>query len=490
MPAKQKRVESIYPVSRGKLFLEQLEDRTAPATSALDVAFGVAGASHVQLEGFDLEMRDLVIQEDNKIVGAGRITDEQGNQDFFVSRFHSNGWLDQSFGEGGFSIIDFGEDEEGASALTLDEQGNIVVVGNSGFQFAIARINADGIEDQSFGTRGKVITAISGARDVAHGVVVQSDKIIVAGYSNNSVTTSEIAVLRLNNDGLPDGTFDQDGIVTKSFPGYRAVGLDVILDEEGNIIVSSNRNRVSPRGDFHFVLVKFDTDGQPVDAFGNEGIAVSAFPNSRGEVWDAVLAVQSDGSLLVGGGSDQFTSFPRYAVTRFDPTGEIDRLFGTDGITILPFTGAVHDIAVLPDNSFFVTGDNIPEINVPNAYVSYFDKDGTPDDAFGDNGHVAIPFNGQALLHQPDGRIVVGGFTNQTSKDIAMMRFEGTAESSNVLLHDNFNDNSLDTSLWSTNTDIVRGPARVEEQNGQILLSNRGHLNTKSEIQAFCTKSD
>ncbi|MEX2214726.1 MAG: PEP-CTERM sorting domain-containing protein [Phycisphaeraceae bacterium] len=47
-----------------------------------------------------------------------------------------------------------------------------------------------------------------------------------------------------------------------------------------------------------------------------------------------------------------------------------------------------------------------------------------------------------------------------------------------ALVSDNFNDNSLNGALWSTNTAIPQGSASVIEQNMRIELTNRGYLNT------------
>lgn len=45
-----------------------------------------------------------------------------------------------------------------------------------------------------------------------------------------------------------------------------------------------------------------------------------------------------------------------------------------------------------------------------------------------------------------------------------------------VLLQDDFNDNALDATKWTTDTNIPRGPASVTERSQRLELVNRGHL--------------
>src|SRR2546422_184614 len=97
------------------------------------------------------------------------------------------GDLDATFGTGGRVLTDFGGGA-GARALALQAGGKIVVAGftSSDFgtrrDFALARYNADGTLDPSFGG-GRVVTNFGG-RAEASALALQSDgKIVVAGFS-------------------------------------------------------------------------------------------------------------------------------------------------------------------------------------------------------------------------------------------------------------------------------------------------------------------
>ena len=60
--------------------------------------------------------------------------------------------------------------------------------------------NADGSLDTSFGTDGKVTTAIGAASEAAYSVAIQSDgKIVAAGFSRNG-NNLDFALARYNTD--------------------------------------------------------------------------------------------------------------------------------------------------------------------------------------------------------------------------------------------------------------------------------------------------
>ncbi len=85
----------------------------------------------------------VVMQSNGKIVAAGWSYNGSG-YDFGLARYNSNGSLDNTFGGGdGITTIDFNNADDFAHVLALDIRGRIVVVGESGHMFAIARLLGD-----------------------------------------------------------------------------------------------------------------------------------------------------------------------------------------------------------------------------------------------------------------------------------------------------------------------------------------------------------
>src|SRR5207245_524704 len=114
-----------------------------------------------------------------------------------------------------------------ASSVVLQADGKIVAAGTA-FQsdlssdFALARYNADGTLDNSFGGDGdgKVTTDFPVSSipsdDVGHQVVIQQadGKIVVAGVSRDNIFgAGAVALARYNTDGSLDATFGDNGRV-------------------------------------------------------------------------------------------------------------------------------------------------------------------------------------------------------------------------------------------------------------------------------------
>ena len=63
-------------------------------------------------------------------------------------------------------------------------------------------------------------------------------------------------------------------------------------------------------------------------------------------------------------------------------------------------------------------------------------------------------------------------------------------DTAGALLADDFNDNSLDPTKWTTNTSIPQGNVIVREANQHVELQGRGHLNTAQEFDPAAVGGD
>src|SRR6266446_5298408 len=88
------------------------------------------------------------------------------------------GSLDASFGTAGKVTTDFGGDDHG-TGLVIQSDDKLVLAGfsfnGSDYDFALARYNADGSLDNTFGITGKVTTPIGSDDDDATCVTLQND---------------------------------------------------------------------------------------------------------------------------------------------------------------------------------------------------------------------------------------------------------------------------------------------------------------------------
>ena len=211
----------------------------------LDQNFGEGGKIRVNFGGVD-SARDLVIQEDGKILVVGAANNQQ---DFGLLRLNANGSVDTSFGSDGkvttnFSGTDFAE------AVEIQRDGKIVVVGGGGDDFGIARYNQNGTLDQSFGEGGKTRVNFSGV-DNARDLIIQGDgKILVVGAAKSQ---ADFGLVRLNANGSVDSSFGTDGKVTTNFSGTDFAEAVAIL-RDGSITVVGG-------GGADFGLALYNKDG-------------------------------------------------------------------------------------------------------------------------------------------------------------------------------------------------------------------------------------
>lgn len=136
----------------------------------------------------------VIFQSDGKVVVGGFATSNNyfggGDTKFALVRYTKNGDLDSSFGTGGKVMTNFSSLSDAANSITLQSNGKIIAAGVTNIgdfaDYALARYNADGSLDATFGTGGKATTNFLGFYDGARAAALQPDgKIILAGSSWN-----------------------------------------------------------------------------------------------------------------------------------------------------------------------------------------------------------------------------------------------------------------------------------------------------------------
>ncbi len=177
-----------------------------------DGTFGAAGivTTHIGNSPSDGDYaRAVVVQPGGKIVAAGSTYMMNTGYDVAVVRYTAAGVPDSSFSDDGIITAPVGSAstaaEDVAYGVAVQSNGKLVVagvaeMGSTGSDFVVLRYGTDGTPDASFGSSGKLTTAIStGTNDSARAVVVQLDgKIVAAGSSADS-----FAVARYAGDPVP-----------------------------------------------------------------------------------------------------------------------------------------------------------------------------------------------------------------------------------------------------------------------------------------------
>jgi uncharacterized delta-60 repeat protein len=338
-------------------------------TGKLDTTFGSGGLASAGFAGGE-SRTSVALQPDGKIVWVG----SQGNPsfpaggtfEFAVARFTANGSLDTRFGSGGHASVEFFAPplqgaQEFADAVLVQPDGKILVAGSARqgqirfapIQGALARFNANGTLDTSFGTGGKILSStlpgittlgLDAAGDIF--TLPTRAEFSPSGQADASVTPAPITASSHGGSSafLPSGQFVQantigvakhdvdvqvqrfnaDGSIASASPAFDysgALGLDQAIDSAGAVAVQANGQAVV--GGAHFLstslfgLARVNPGGTLDAGFGSGGVLTTTF--NGGEGVQAVL-IQPDGKIIAAGFSDNNTTGQSFiALARYNP---------------------------------------------------------------------------------------------------------------------------------------------------------------------------
>lgn len=221
---------------------------------SLDAAFGTDGLIVKAIGSGHDDAYGVAVQSDGRVVIGGYYS-SAATTDTVVLRFLTDGSPDPTFGTGGVAIHAFSPGTDEALAMTLASDGRIVLAGcirdAMPNDFLVARLLSDGSVDSSFGVGGLAVVPFSSAPDLGLSVAVQPDgKVVAAGFGSNGAN-NDFAVVRLNSNGLPDETFDTGGKTMTMIGTSADVANAVAIAPDGTIVAAGRT--VSSTADFGLV---------------------------------------------------------------------------------------------------------------------------------------------------------------------------------------------------------------------------------------------
>ena len=271
-----------------------------------------------------------------------------------------------------------------------------------------------GTLDNSFGTGGKVTTTIgTSAFDEGYAIALQADgKIVVAG-KNYIGSFYDFGVARYNSNGTLDNTFGTGGKVTTSIRNYDDIAYSLAVQSDGKIVVAGYSDTTS-LNNLVFALVRYNSNGTLDNNFGSNGKAITAIGNYGSEINSIVI--QNDGKIVAAGYSYN-GSQDEIALVRYNSNGTLDVTFGLGGKTTASIGSNDRGSSLLlqPDGKIVVTGYSHSITSGSDFAIVRYNSNGILDNTFGSAGKVTTDFGlndyGQSVAIQTDGKIVVGGFS-------------------------------------------------------------------------------
>ncbi len=345
---------------------------------------------------------------------------------------HADGTLDPAFNGGAVRV---GTNAQGLAWATgsvripavTQADGRIVVGGASGGAMILARFNANGTIDTTYGTNGFVSARFAGtpttspgssgatalALDAAGNVLATgfggSQSMFVARFSPAGVMTSSVVcfaphLIDYTAHAIaprPDGSVVIAGQARDRWHGtpYKFYGARAVVQVTGG---SARANGCGTWSASPTTGAPLGSSGVVIDGLGHDGTLLNG--NLAGRIYQGV-AVRGDGSFV--------TAAVTGAISSFTAGGAVDTGFGTGGTTTIS-TAALHAVRVYPDGSVLAAGEGTGAATAKRLLVAKLGPGGNPSAGFGTAGVVRLLAGtgnnqGQALALQSDGRILIAG---------------------------------------------------------------------------------
>jgi uncharacterized delta-60 repeat protein len=323
------------------------------ADGTLDTSFSGDGKQTTDISGVDNALA-MAVQSDGKVIVVGSADD---GSNLVVVRYTANGDLDTSFNGTGVitTSIASSTTTETNTAVLVQPDGSIVVAGYTGSTYLIQRYTAAGVLDTGFSGDGKETANFAGTKySEIQAMVRQSDgKLLVAGNVYQGSNNYDFAVARYNTDGTLDTTFNTTGKQVFSYNAYDHI-TDIKVQSDGKILLAGYTGSSSSSTDG--VLVRLTAAGSLDSSFDGDGIArLDLAANDQFNSLD----IEADGKILVGGSSGSDALVARFNTsgsldTSFNTTGSLGVKFGESDSAIhdAEFTADGKWIAVGESYSF------------------------------------------------------------------------------------------------------------------------------------------
>ena len=293
----------------------------------------------------------------------------------------------------------------------------------------LARLNADGTVDETFGN-----TTIPGVVEIPALVPdhrmeniesmarLDDGSIVAVGISH---VTSQLKgfVVKLDENGEIDTTFaGGTGYVLLPLYYAHAVGID----GQGRIVVAGEAIDLDT---FVYTaeVMRFAADGTPDTSFGDAGTAALAWDGAGNWAYLADLLMTQDDGVVVAGRYEVYGSGlgSDFAIAKLDASGAPDASFGEGGMRVFhdpsddtSTSNSILRIRATSDGGIAWAGyDFVLDTGANPLVIGHLAADGSTDAAFGDAAtpgyfRPAVVPNASsnyasALLVQPDGKLVV-----------------------------------------------------------------------------------
>ncbi len=415
-------------------------------TTAVDPTF--VPVPSIGFTNDDISGKGIVVQPDGKPVIWGGNFAVDGRAKGQIARLNVDGTVDNAFTYCGCLL-------DSLTSVLVQPDGKLLLAGSSGVVAKVARLNADGSLDSSFVSGVNTSGAPYSSATLLS--ILPDGRLLVDVYYSLGSGYHQRFVSRLLANGSTDPGFS---VINYDFGRLITTWLTAIaVDPAGKMYVATS---TSSGPSTSSLFRRYNSDGTQDSSWETPSFA-------PGNFWISGLAVQPNGSVVVGGRFDSVNGLSKVNFVRLAPAGNVDPDF-----TAPIFASNGGQVAVLQNGKILVTynaagvlglarlkpdgslDDSFAQSATVNALSSkwaldsmerilflgvsntlnyrYFRLNPNGDEDLTFNPNVTLFGKVQALARQADGKIILAGRFIQVNgvvrNSIARVNTDGTLDTS------------------------------------------------------------
>lgn len=418
--------------------------------------------------GFNNDVNAMLQQPDGKIILGGKFTSYNGNTANRIIRINEDGTPDTDFLSGtGFSA-------DAVQTIKMDSFGNIMVGGSFKGSYdnkevnRVAFLNSNGTLKTDFdigsGPGSASVFAFANASDGSW---------YIGGSFSVFDGQNQGRLAKVNSDGEHD-------------TGYLASGVG--FDNTVQKVLSLENKKTMVFGSF----TKFNGILAPrIIRLLENGLSDNSFNSGKTGANNLIktVVVQSDNKIVLGGNFTKYNEKTCNRIVRILPDGEIDNTFNTGS----GFKSQVYALC-MQENKIIVAGNFTTYNDAPVGRIVRLMEDGSRDPGF--NAGLGADAIIEAVLNQPDGKILVAGrfntFDGQSFSRLVRLNYDGTIDNS-FRVGDGFDKYVYTIALQSDNKIIIGGSFVTYNGVSQkriLRLNTNGSLDTTFESGTGFSNAD
>lgn len=353
----------------------------AQKSGTRDQSFGTNGFTSRALG----EVYGMGIQSDGKIIVAGYLTGK-GSSNPCMARFMPDGQPDETFGENGVIYLYFGDNRNAIKGITIQKDDKIILVGeaydSTSYDLLALRMMPDGKDyDHTFGYDGLILFDVLNKVEFGNQVLLTPDGKVLLSGSTDVGSDRDFLLARLNSDGMPDNTFGKGGLYWFDVDTKNQGTTIMSLDPYGKLTTAGTSAG-------KLAVFRHSQNGDPDPSFHGNGGVLHLDGSKENYLYTAnSLQIEKDGSMMIAGtirnGIDD-----NIILFRLNSNGSLDTRFGNEGMAIIALSTEkeqVQSMLLDPDGNILICGNTRMD-NRTRMFLVRLKPDGTLDPGFSNNG--------------------------------------------------------------------------------------------------------